>query len=364
MPFPSSLLHRPVQTLILSFIAWKILLLVTAAGSPGIAYDTSTSLAQRSADSPSRPPIVLVLNYISQQLTRWDAIYFTTIARRGYLYEQEWAFGWGFTQLIRFCTNVVKGIDHGHFVFLESLIGIAIAHASHGLSVLVLYGFTRRIFPDGEATRKLAFVTALLHIISPAGLFLSAPYGESTFALLSFVGYLVFSYGFLREYRPQRSKMSLLSYLDYCWERQPQQVGFLGYWTLSNVPLFALAAPMLGLMMISALSMFRTNSSLATLMAYSAHVDKESPLNQKAEGGASLLRSLAVPQLTLAVLALFCYHVQIITRISSGYPVWYIWLASNLLESGKLRKDSKEGPAWSSIQCTRIVKYMVVYGIV
>jgi GPI mannosyltransferase 2 len=29
----------------------------------------------------------------------------------------------------------------------------------------------------------------------------------------------------------------------------------------------------------------------------------------------------------LAILALTTYHVQIITRISSGYPLWYIWLA-------------------------------------
>lgn len=36
---------------------------------------------------------------------------------------------------------------------------------------------------------------------------------------------------------------------------------------------------------------------------------------------------LAVPQLALAVLAITTYHVQIITRISSGYPLWYVWLA-------------------------------------
>lgn len=41
--------------------------------------------------------------------------------------------------------------------------------------------------PVGGAT-NMAFLTACLHILSPAGLFLSAPYSESLFSLLSFTG--------------------------------------------------------------------------------------------------------------------------------------------------------------------------------
>jgi hypothetical protein len=44
-----------------------------------------------------------------QTLTRWDAIYFASIAERGYVFEQEWAFGWGFTRLLSFlgtCTLI------------------------------------------------------------------------------------------------------------------------------------------------------------------------------------------------------------------------------------------------------------------
>jgi GPI mannosyltransferase 2 len=57
--------------------------------------------------------------------------------------------------------------------------------------VLALYSLARAIFYEGQST-KFAFITACLHVFSPAGLFLSAPYGESTFALLSFSGYLLF----------------------------------------------------------------------------------------------------------------------------------------------------------------------------
>lgn len=39
----------------------------------------------------------------------------------------------------------------------------------------------------------MSLVAAVLHILSPAGLFLSAPYSESPYALLSFTGYLFFA---------------------------------------------------------------------------------------------------------------------------------------------------------------------------
>lgn len=84
---------------------------------------------------------------------------------------------------------------------LESLVGVVIAHASHGLSVIALYHMARAVFP-GPSGRQLAFMAGCLHIISPAGVFLSAPYGESTFALLSFVGFLFFVWSIPISKRP------------------------------------------------------------------------------------------------------------------------------------------------------------------
>ncbi len=85
----------------------------------------------------------------------------------------------------------LKRIGFQNYEFLESFVGISIAHTAHGLSVLALYSLTRAIFVSGQSQR-FAFITACLHVFSPAGLFLSAPYGESTFALLSFSGYLLY----------------------------------------------------------------------------------------------------------------------------------------------------------------------------
>lgn len=42
---------------------------------------------------------------------------------------------------------------------------------------------------------------------------------------------------------------------------------------------------------------------------------------------ARCVRRFALPQIVLAVLTLMNFHVQIINRISSGYPMWYLVIA-------------------------------------
>lgn len=95
---PNLARRRPIRSLILTFATWKALLLLIALCSPGPGYDTSTTLFLRDTQLPGP------LTYVIGKLTRWDAIYFVKAATRGYRYEQEWAFGWGFTRLIALCT--------------------------------------------------------------------------------------------------------------------------------------------------------------------------------------------------------------------------------------------------------------------
>lgn len=81
----------PVSTLTLAFVAWKCFLGAIAAGATlvGDAYDTSGGSALGTSCG-SRWGSGLLARF-----TSWDAIYFVNVARRGYLYEQEWAFGSG-----------------------------------------------------------------------------------------------------------------------------------------------------------------------------------------------------------------------------------------------------------------------------
>lgn len=86
---PRTAVKRPIVTLSILFCAWKLLLLLILTLASGPAYDTSSELA-----AGVNAPTVLT------RLTKWDAIFFTSIAQRGYLYEQEWAFGYGYARLV------------------------------------------------------------------------------------------------------------------------------------------------------------------------------------------------------------------------------------------------------------------------
>jgi len=96
-----------------------------------------------------------------------------------------------------------------------------------------------------------------------------------------------------------------------------RDVGFLKYWTPNQIPLFLLAAPMLTLLIKSGTELMgESNLSLRA-------TDSQ---------GRILVRTLAGMQTLLAVLAITNYHVQIISRLSSGYPAWYWWVASYLMD--------------------------------
>lgn len=99
----SRLQHSPIASLLTLFTAWKVLLLTLAILSPGPGYDTSTQLLFRGFGVDSTlPSTTTTSGRLAQKLTRWDGIYFASSAERGYQFEQEWAFGWGFTRAISY----------------------------------------------------------------------------------------------------------------------------------------------------------------------------------------------------------------------------------------------------------------------
>jgi Gpi18-like mannosyltransferase len=71
------------------------------------------------------------------------------------------------------------------------------------------------------------------------------------------------------------------------------------------------------------------------------------------------LTRLALPQGLLALAAFVGYHVQIINRLSSGYPLWYWYIASHILSESKLPR-SPSTPLGQSI----IVRGMAMYGLI
>jgi Gpi18-like mannosyltransferase len=82
-----------------------------------------------------------------------------------------------------------------------ALIGVILSHICHYYSVLALHSLSANIFGSETSTQKLiCFLSAALHIISPAGAFLSAPYGEPVFSLLNIFGYYLYTSSLIAEH--------------------------------------------------------------------------------------------------------------------------------------------------------------------
>ena len=142
-------------------------------------------------------------------------------------------------------------------------------------------------------------------------------------------------------------------------------VGFLKYWTFSNLPLFLLAAPMLYILLRSSYQAWKVETFMIVVPSeqeskdYSREIRKTSTTGRDLHIDSAIARCFAIPQMVLAILALTSYHVQIINRLSSGYPVWYWWLASLILED---RKSSFWGVKF---RCTSIItRWIVIYAMV
>ncbi|KAG6363746.1 hypothetical protein INS49_008849 [Diaporthe citri] len=408
----------PYTTLTATFLSWKAVLFAIAAGSRvGPTYDTSSSLLV-----PGSPPTLLT------RLSSWDAIYFLKAAQRGYLFEQEWAFGSALPNCISLIIRA-SALRIPRFGLLtapdpsthvEALVAVIFSNACHLLSVLVLYQLGLHIWRDS----RWALAAALLHVLSPAGLFLSAPYAESACSLLSFTGWLLLvkscirtgtsvsslprdaltllaglifglatyfrtngllngaplAFDFLSTFYQLTEDLDhsktpdylrrlvvlgiaglsvaagsvvpqYLAYQTYCstasapsearpWcthlvpsifnyvQSQYWNTGFFRYWTLSNAPLFALAAPMLFVMGKGGKDLFFQGSRISRGHGSASGLDSSRLV--------LVVRSMVFAQVSLVALAFTSYHVQIITRLSSGYPAWYWWLAA-CLRSPKTR---------------------------
>lgn len=153
------------------FALWKSLILLVSSLSPGLGYDTSTTLLSTNS-----------------KLTRWDGIYYVSKARQGDIFEQEWAFGKGL--------STVLGLTAQYDIDTTITAGIVLSHVSHLIAVLLLWKIASLLNTgfQGNArfSQALPFVTACLHIISPAGVFLSAPYSEAPFAAVNMFGFWLY----------------------------------------------------------------------------------------------------------------------------------------------------------------------------
>ena len=142
-----------------------------------------------------------------------------------------------------------------------------------------------------------------------------------------------------------------------CKSDTPRDNGFLRYWTICNIPLFLFASPMLCIMFSSSWWAWTSSRSSPRGGALSSPdctaYQAEGPPERDV---ANLLPIFALPQLILAGVTFTSSHVQIITRLSSGYPVWYWWLACLLL-------SVTEGGKTSFALGRTVLKWMIMYAV-
>ena len=109
---------------------------------------------------------------------KWDAVYFIGIAKNGYCFEDQFAFYPGFPVLIRVIC-LVTGMS-------AELVGVLLPSLFYVLAGFVLYKLTLSVGYD----QAFAWRTVRFWAIAPTSIFFCAPYTESVFALLSFLGML------------------------------------------------------------------------------------------------------------------------------------------------------------------------------
>ncbi|CAL8105822.1 unnamed protein product [Calicophoron daubneyi] len=140
-----------------------------------------------------KPPVSVPQSTIDQLLRRlfssyekWDSLYFSFIARWGYLYEKTMAF---FPLLPLFLGTLSRTL---HFfcrplLSLETLIlviGILFNNALCLFSAIQLYRLGLRVLDSP----KVSFFASVLYCVTPASIFFSSLYSESLFFFLTLSG--------------------------------------------------------------------------------------------------------------------------------------------------------------------------------
>ncbi|ORX69897.1 mannosyltransferase, partial [Linderina pennispora] len=147
-------------------------------------YDTSVFLILPRASTH----IQQLLRAVAQVVVRWDSFYFLHISESGYVFEQEHAFFPLLPGLMRLLDSTV--LAPLHLVVDRQLsltiAGLVVCNLAFVLAAVALYKLGCRTLKN----ESLAYIAALLFVLAPSNMFMSAIYTESLFAWLVFTAIL------------------------------------------------------------------------------------------------------------------------------------------------------------------------------
>ena len=316
-----------------------------------------------------------LLTRLLMPFVRWDAVYYVMIARDGYTHEKMHAFYPFFPLLSSFFSKIFPFSEK---IMNIALAGIVISILSHFIATLGLYSLTLKLFGNDH---KFAFRTCVFFMIQPASYHMTCPFSEGAFAALSITGMLAihssydkmasilfflssltrsngallagfFFYKLFNSGRRSfinnlmRGIMSLsggLMYLRYCYIKYcPERgewcnwripniysyiqisywnVGAFKYYTLSQIPNFIIAAPML------------------SLSFYGIYIKiREDPRGFFTLSSKSPLIPFYYLWMFLLLFSLIFVHIQVVNRLFSFLPPVFWTLSEVYSKSSQFMK--------------------------
>ena len=181
-------LHSLWLIAVVSRLSLLALCLLTSSLFP--AYDGSTPLFFTSSCTSAADR--LVIGSLSPFL-RWDALHLLTVARDGYELEKQHAFFPLFPHLVsalsRLPSAVLPLCPSTSLLLTATLLNQLLFF----LCIPLLYSLVLRL----SCPPRIAFLSTLFFVLSPASVFLLAPYSETLYATLTFAGGLLFASSYL-----------------------------------------------------------------------------------------------------------------------------------------------------------------------
>ena len=184
----------PMRTIALRFLLFKIVQVFILCFTPG-EFDTSSNFLYESYREDKLQLIddwllssrigVFILDNIIDKLIRWDVVHIGDMFVNGIKYEHQFVF-------CPLWWRLIKRIKIGGSNYYKKIVlGTVIANICHFGACIVLYYLTIQVFKTSGIFRsqryKIALNASFIYIISPAGIFLTAPYAESAAAFCSFL---------------------------------------------------------------------------------------------------------------------------------------------------------------------------------
>lgn len=147
-----------------------------------------------------------ILHSVLDRLVAWDAVYFTDLFTNDIHYEHQFVFCPLWWRLVRLFPVSESFPFYGRLLWATFITNLC-----HFLAAVTLYYYTKLVFQNARlfSPERVALASLALFILSPAAMFLTAPYSEAIAAFFSFLCLYFRESALLVQYGTPRINMPL-----------------------------------------------------------------------------------------------------------------------------------------------------------